>query len=84
MTSRPTESPPVDVPKKLNHELVELSIASIRSDGVRRWTIILRSGAEIAYDAAWNTNARNGPTQMIENHFNFHSTGAKLNWRWKL
>jgi len=82
MNSPPAESAPADISNQLNEELTELSIASARSDGVRRWTIILRSGAEITFDAAWNTNARNGPAQMIQDHFNFLSTGAKPAYPW--
>lgn len=82
MNSRPTESAPAEISEQLNQELTELSNASARSDGVRKWTVILRSGAEITFDAAWNTNNRYGPAQMIQDHFNFLSTGAKPTYPW--
>ena len=63
--------------EELSREFANPATASTRSDGVRRWKIILRSGVEITFDAAWNMSNGNGPAQLIRDHRNFLSTGAK-------
>ncbi len=60
---------------KLNREFESPEAA--RSGGVRRWTIVLRSGVEITFDAAWDWTGGTGPAHMIIEHRNYITTGSK-------
>lgn len=44
---------------------------------VRRWTIILRSGANITFDAAWNWIGDNGPKAMMDHFRDYLTNGSK-------
>ena len=77
MGSQPTGIPAADDGgvDQLNREYE--NVGGIGSGGLRRWTIVLGSGAEVTFDAAWDWPGDSGPAQMILEHRKYMRTGSK-------